>query len=184
MRIAKNLRGDQENISRFLAALGGASVVLSASKHARPSFFILAHDFIQEYIEAGFFRKEEVLIKVLEDGGFSPDEGPIHAIRDDQKKCRDAAEILISAAQRWQAGDEEMRPEVGWATSVYTGAIRQHVERLKNHIFPLLEQTISMDEEHKVSEEVNAIVFEGGLQAGPAKYVKLIETLEEELSDW
>ena len=184
MRIAKNLRVDQETITRFLAVLGGASVVLGASKYARPGLFIHANEFIQEYIQAGFFRKEEVLIKVLEDGGFSPDDGPIRAMRDDQKKCHEAAEILISAANRWQDGDDSARPEVGWATSVFTTAIRQHMDRLKNHIFPLLEQTIPMDEEHKVSEEVNALVFEGDLKDGPAKYIKLLEKMEDELSDW
>jgi hemerythrin-like domain-containing protein len=76
------------------------------------------------------------------------------------------------------------RSEVGWATSEYTSAIRQHLERLKSLIFPLLEQTISIDDEHKLSEEINKIVFEGGLKDGTEKYIKLIAALEDELSDW
>jgi hemerythrin-like domain-containing protein len=51
-------------------------------------------------------------------------------------------------------------------------------------IFPLIEQTISIDDENKLSEDINKIVFEGGLKDGAEKYVKLIATLEEELSDW
>ncbi len=62
MRITKNLRADQDNIKRFLAALGGASVELGHSKRARPSFFIFAHGFIHDYIEEGFFKKEDLLI--------------------------------------------------------------------------------------------------------------------------
>jgi hemerythrin-like domain-containing protein len=73
---------------------------------------------------------------------------------------------------------------VGWATSEYTSTIRQHLDRLKKLIFPLLEQTISIDDEHKLSEEIDKIIFEGGLKDGVEKYVKLIETLEDELSDW
>jgi hemerythrin-like domain-containing protein len=184
MRIAKNLRTDQDNISRFIAALGGGSVVLSTTKYARPSFFISAHNFIQDYIEEGFFKKEELLIKVLEEGGFPLESGPIGAMRNDQKKSHDAAEVLFNAATQWQAGDEKARSEVGWATSEYTSTIRQHLERLKNLIFPLLEQTISIDDEHKLSEEINKIVFEGGLKDGAEKYVNLIVALEDELSDW
>jgi hemerythrin-like domain-containing protein len=184
MRISKNLRSDQENISRFVAALGGGSVILSATKHARPNFFILAHSFIRDYIEDGFFKKEELLIKVLEEGGFPPEGGPIGAILSDQKKSREAAELLINAATQWQSGDEIARSEVGWAASQYTSAIREHLDRLKNLIFPLLEQTISVDDEHKVSEEINKIVFDGGLKGGAEKYVKLIASLEDELSDW
>ncbi len=184
MRIAKNLRPDQENISRFIAALGSGSVILSTTKYARPSFFISAHSFIQEYIEDGFFKKEELLIKVLEEGGFPTEGGPIAAILSDQQKSREAAELLVNAAKQWQAGDEMARSEVGWATSQFTSAIRQHLDRLKSLIFPLLEQTISIDDEHKLSEEIDKIKFEGGLKDGSEKYIKLIEALEDELSDW
>ena len=184
MRISKNFRPDQENISRFIAVLGGASVILSTNKHARPSFFISAHNFIRDYIEEGFFKKEELLIKTLAEGGFSTQGGPIGEVVNDQKKSREAAELLIHAAKQWQDGDEVARSEVGWATSEYTSTIRAHLERLKGLIFPLLEQTISIDDEHKLSEEINKIVFEGGLKDGTEKYIKLIAELEDELSDW
>ena len=184
MRITKYLRADQEAITRFLAVLGSGSVMLSTSKRARPIFFITAHSFIKEFIEEGFFRKEELLIKALDEGGFPVDGGPIAAIRNDQQKSHDSAEVILKAANHWQSGDEVARSDVGWATSEYTSTVRQHLERLKNLIYPLLEQTISVEEEHKVSEEMNNIVFEGSLKEGTEKYIKLIEKLEEELGDW
>ncbi len=183
MRIARNLSADQENIKRFLAALGGGSVAIGSSRLARPSFFIFAHGFISEYIE-GFFKKEELLIRALEEGGFPSDDGPIRLMKNDQKKSREAAQLMLEAARQWQAGDESARPEVSWATSEFNSAIRAHLDRLKNHIFPLLEQTITIEEEHKVSEGINNIVFEGDLKEGPEKYLKIIEALEEELNDW
>jgi hemerythrin-like domain-containing protein len=184
MRISKKFRPDQDNILRFITVLGGGSVILSTTKYARPSFFISAYSFIREYIEEGFFKKEELLIKVLEEGGFPTESGPIDAMLSDQKKIHDAAELMVSAAKQWQAGDEIARSEVGWATSQFTSATRQHLDRLKSLIFPLIEQTISIDDEHKLSEDINKIVFEGGLQDGPEKYIKLIAALEDELSDW
>ena len=184
MRITKNLKSDQENIIRFVGVLGGGSVVLNTNKRARPDFFISAHAFIRDYIEDGFFRKEEVLIKVLADGGFPADSGPIEGIRSDQKKSRDAAHVLFHAAQAWQAGDEIGRAEVGWATSEFNSAVRKHLERLKNLIIPLIEQTISADDEHGVSDAMTQAASEGCLKDGPDKYVKLIAELEEELSDW
>jgi hemerythrin-like domain-containing protein len=184
MRIAKNFRPDQENISRFIAALGSGSVILSTTKYARPDFFISAYDFIKDYIEDGLFKKEELLIRVLEDNGFPPESGPIGSMLGDQKKSREAAELMFNTAKQWQSGDEIARSELTWATSQVTGAIRQHLERLKSLIFPLIEQTISIDDEHELSEEVNKIVFEGGLKDGAEKYVKLIEKLEDQLSDW
>lgn len=184
MRITKNLRADQETILRFLDVFGGGSVILGNSKLARPGFFIFSHTFIREFIEESFFKKEELLMKALEAGGFSSDDGPIASMRSEQKKSREAADALVNAAKEWQAGDENARTEVGWAASEYSAIFRQHLDRLKNLIFPLLEQNISPEDEYKIAEGLNNIVFESTMQSEPDKYIKLIETLEEELSDW
>lgn len=184
MRISKNFKIDQETIRRFLDVLGGGSVVLGKNKLARPSFFISAHSFIHEYIEQGFFKKEEFLIKALEDAGFPSGTGPIDAIHTDHQKCYKAAELLINASKQWQDGDEVARGEVIWSVSEYNTACRQHLDRLKNLIIPLLEQTFSIDEEHKITEEIDGITFESAFKSDPGKYIKLIEALEEQLSDW
>lgn len=184
MRISKNLRADQENIRRFLAVLGGASVELGRSKRAKPGFFILAHDYISGYIDQGFFRKEELLIKALVDGGFPSNEGPVFLLRTDQKKSRDAAALLINASKQWQAGSEGERIQVSWAASEYTSAMRQHLDRLKNLIFPLLEQNISEEDEQRIADGINKVNFEGDPKSGAEKYQKIIESLEDELSEW
>jgi len=184
MRIDKSFRSDQEVILRFLDAFGGGAAILSSNKRARPGFFIIAHNFIQEFVGENFFKKEDLLVKALEDNGFPIDEGPIGSMRTDQNKCRDAAEHLLNASKGWQAGDEEARVEVGWAASEYTSTMRQHLDRMKNLIFPLLEQNLSPEDEHKIAEGLNKIVFDGTLKNDSDKYIKIIETLEEELSDW
>jgi hemerythrin-like domain-containing protein len=184
MRIARKLSADQDTIYRFLTVLGGAMIELSSNKLARPEFFVLAHSFIREYIEGMFFRKEELLIKALDDVGFPPDDGPIGFLRSDQKKSHESAVHLIRAAEHWQAGDDGARVEVGWAASEYTSTFRQHLGRLKNLIFPLLEQNLPIEEEHRLSERVDALVFDGDMQTDPEKYDQLILTLEEELGDW
>jgi len=184
MRITKNFNTDQENILRFLDALGGATAILSSSKNAGPGFFIFAHTFINEYITESFFKKEELLVRALIDNGFPSDDGPIGLMRAEQEKCRDAAEHMLSASKGWQSGDDEARGEVGWAASEYTSTLRQHLERLKTRIFPLLEQNMSPEDEHKILEGLNTVTFENSLKGDVDKYIKLIESLEEELSDW
>lgn len=184
MRIARKLSADQETIYRFLAVLGSAMVELSTNRLARPEFFVLAHTFISEFIEGRFFKKEELLIKTLEEVGFPPDDGPVGFLRSDQIKSHEAGVHLVDAARHWQAGNEEARVDVGWAASEYTSAIRQHLERLKTLIFPLLEQNVTIEEEHMLSERVDELVFDGEQQNSPETYSKLVVTLEEELSDW
>jgi len=184
MRIAKYFRDDQDLIIRFLDAFGGGAAILSGNKHARPGFFIFAHTFIQEYIAAGFFKKEDLLIEALENNGFPRDEGPVGAMLAEQKKSREAAEHLLNASKGWQEGDEEARVEVGWATSEYTSTMRAHLDRLKNLIFPLLDQNISPEDEHMISEGLNKIAFETSMKNEADKLTKLVETLEDELTDW
>ncbi len=185
MRIAKNLRKDQETILRFLDVFGGGSAALgSSNKHAQAGFFVLAGDFIRNFIEDNFFKKVDLLLKALEEGGFPPDEGPIGAMREGQKKSKESAEQLHKAAKAWQGGDEEARVDVSWESSQYSSTVRQHLDRLKNLIFPLLEQNLSPEEEQKILQGLNNIVFETSMNGDADKYDKLIEMLEEELSDW
>ena len=185
MRIEKSFRSDQEIILRFLDVLGGGSAILSGNKKARPGFFIFAHTFIQDVIDESFFKKEELLLAALEDEGFPADEGPIGAMHSEQKKSRDAAGTLVNAARAWQAGEQDARADVGWAASEYTSTLRQHMDRLKNLIFPLLEQNLTPEDEHRIAEGFNNILFEGTMKNDqPEKYLKIIETLEEELGDW
>lgn len=185
MRIARKLSTDQENMQRFLTVLGGGMIALSNNnKLARPAFFTMAHTFIRDYIEGGFFKKEELLIQSLRDIGFPDDDGPIGFMRSEQSKSHEAAVHLINAAEQWQAGDESARVELGWAASEYTSTLRQHLDRLKNLIFPLLEQNIPIEEEHKLSDKVDALITDENLKINSEKYDKLIVNLEEELSDW
>ncbi|MEW5941455.1 MAG: hemerythrin domain-containing protein, partial [Chloroflexota bacterium] len=160
MRIIKAIKNDQETIRRFLDVLGGGSVILSSNKLVQPGFFVLGHSFIQEFVEGVFQKKEAHLITALEDGGFPPDGGPIGSLKSDQKKCHDAAEHMLNAAKQWQNGDQVARSEVGWAVSEYTNSCRQRLERIRNLIIPLLEQTFSLEEDQKIAEELNEMVFE------------------------
>lgn len=184
MRIEKSFRADREVILQFLDVLGGGAAILSGSKKARPGFFIIAHTFIQEFVDEGFFEKEKLLIEALENNGFPVDGGPVGAMLAEQVKSRNAAQHMLNAAKGWQEGDEGARGEVGWATSEYTSTLRGHLERLKNLIFPLLEQNTSPEDEHRISEGLNKIAFENTLKGEADKYTKLIESLEDELSDW
>lgn len=184
MRITRSLRPDLELITRFLDVFGRASTILGTGRGARPGFFIFAHTFIHEYVEDVFFRKEELLVRALQDAGFSANAGPIDAIHTAQSKSRETAELLLNAAKAWQAGDEEARVGVSWASSEYSSTVRQHMDRLKNLIFPLLEQNLTPEDEHRIAEGFNNIAFEGMMKSEPDKFVKLVETLEEECSDW
>jgi hemerythrin-like domain-containing protein len=184
MSVVKNLRSDQELIMRFLDAFGGGAAVLGSAKYAKPGFFLFAYTFMHEYVEENFFKKEAYLLQALEDEGFPKNEGPVGAMYAEQKKSREDSDFLFRAAKAWQAGDDEARADVGWAASEYSSALRKHMDRLKNLIFPLLDQNLTPENEHKIAEGFNNVNFEGTMKNSSEKYVELVENLEEELKSW
>lgn len=139
---------------------------------------------MREYLEPAYLRKEDVLLKALEDGGLPPDSGPVAAMRAEYAKSRETSLILSEAAAAWKAGDERGRAESVWATSEYTGLMRRHFERLKTLINPLLEQTVTEEGEQKIAAELNRIQFAGREDQSPEKYVRIVQMMEEEVSDW
>jgi hemerythrin-like domain-containing protein len=184
MRIIRILNTDQELVNRFLAVLGSGLVVAGHSKSARPGFFVFACNFIHQYLEPVYFKKEEVLLNALEDCGFSPDDGPLGSMHTQQQKSCEISKALFDAAKQWKSGDEAGRAEVIYAASEYTGILHQHFDLLKNLIQPLLEQSLTPKGELKAAEDLNRIAFDGSSPESIDKYVKIVEMLEEEVGEW
>lgn len=184
VRATKILNTEQELVMHFLAVLGKGMVVAGYSKAARPGFFVYASNFIRDFLEPEYLRKEEVLLQALEDAGFPADEGPVGGMRRDHKKSQEISVILHEAARLWQGGDEGGRAEVVWATSEYTGLMRRHFEQLRNLIHPLLDQTVTIEGEQKIAAALNRIEFADRERASPEKYAKIVELLEDEVNDW
>jgi hemerythrin-like domain-containing protein len=184
MRVTKILHSDQELVARFLAVLGKGLVIASRSKTARPGFFVVAAQFMREYLEPAYLRKEDVLLKALEEGGFPADSGPVGTMRAEHAKSRETSLVLSEAAAAWKAGDEHGRAESVWATSEYTGLMHRHFERLRTLINPLLDQTVTEEGELKIAEELNRIQFAGRADQSLEKYVRIVQMMEEEVGDW
>lgn len=184
MRIRKALRADQEFTARFLAVLGKGLVIAAQSKLGQPDFFVLAARFINEFIEPGYFRKEELLLDGLEACGFPPDHGPLGNMRAGHRKSQEISRLLSAAAHEWQGGDQASRADVIWATSEYTAMMHEHFALLMNLIFPLLEQSLNLEEEQQLAEKVHNL---GSAEAYPAaydEYRRVIDAMEDEVGDW
>ena len=59
MRITRSLNTDYETTTRFISVIGRGMLELNGNKFARPDFFVLAHNFVSEYIEGRIFKKED-----------------------------------------------------------------------------------------------------------------------------
>lgn len=184
MRITKSLKTDHEIITRFVSVLGRGMLELNGNKFANPDFFVLAHNFISEYIEGRFFQKEALIVNILQDIGFSPTGNPISSMRDEQEKSHEVAMQFFEAARLWQTGDETARNEVSWAVSEYISTIQQHLQQIKTVVIPLLEQNLTVEEDHTIADGFDAIVFEAETANDADRYEKMIKKLEDDLSDW
>ena len=184
MKLAKILRADQDLVDRFLDVFGRGLAAASQGKSGRPGFFVFASKFIQEYLEPTYFKKEEVLLSALEDYGFSPSDGPVGTMRNGNQKSREISKKLSDGATEWLHGDQASRLDVIWASSEYTGVMHRHMEMLKNLIHPLLEQSLSLEDEEKAAVQLNIIAFQDTSGDSLEKYSKMVKALEDEVSEW
>lgn len=184
MKATKILRNDQELIDRFLAAFGLGAVSAAQNKPVQPGFFIYGCSFIKEFIEGNYFKKEQVLLKVLEENGLAADSGPLQHMLEDIANSKEMSDELMAAARQWQAGDVDGRNSIIWATSSYTSMLRQHIDRSRSIIFPLAEQLIPPEEQYKIAEAYNHIVFEEGENHPIEHYEKIVAALKDESDDW
>jgi hemerythrin-like domain-containing protein len=184
MKATKMLRTEQEMIDRFLAAFGLGATSAAQNRPVKPGFFIYGSNFIKGYIEGSYFKKEETLLRCLEENGVPADQGPLALMFNEIKQSHELSEDILSGARQWQSGDADGRNNVIWATSTFTSLIRQHLNRSRNIVFQLAEQIISVDDEHKIAEEFNHIVFEDeGIQTAEY-YEKIIKALEDDALEW
>ncbi len=105
-------------------------------------------------------------------------------MRNGNQKSREISKRLSDGAKEWLNGDQASRMDVIWASSEYTGVMHRHMELLKNLIHPLLEQSLSVEDEEKAAVQLNVIAFEDTSEDSLEKYTKMVKTLEDEVSEW
>lgn len=184
MKATKILRNDQELIDRFLAVFGLGAINAAQNKPVRPGFFIYGCGFIKEFIEGNYFKKEQVLLKAMEENGLAADSGPLQHMLEEIANSTEMSGELLAAARQWQSGDMDGRNSIIWAASSYTSMMRQHIDRSRSIIFPLAEQLIPPDDQYKIAEAYNHIVFDEGEIRPVEHYEKIVAALKDEADDW
>ena len=184
MKATRALRNEQELIDRFLAVFGMGVVYAGQNKPIQPGFFVYASKFIKGYIEDGYFKKEEVLLKALEEKGIAADAGPLGQMFKDIQESRNLSAEISAAARQWQAGNTDGRTGIIWAASSYSSILRQHVDRSRTTIFPLAEQLISYEDQHQLAESFNRIAFVDDEKQPVEEFSRIIDMLKEEIDEW
>lgn len=184
MKATKILRNDQELIDRFVAVFGLGAVNAAQNKPVQPGFFIYGCGFIKQFIEGNYFKKERVLLKTMEENGLASDSGPLQHMLEEIEQSKAMSDDILAAARHWQAGNLEGRNDIVWMTSGYTSMLRQHIDRSRSIIFPLAEQLIPPEEQYKIAEAYNHIVFEEGENYPLEHYEKIVAAMKEEADDW
>lgn len=184
MKATRILRNDQELIDRFLAVFGLGAVKAAQNKPVQPGFFIYGCSFIKEFIEGNYFKKEQALFKAMEESGLATDSGPLQHMLEEIAASQEISSELLAAARQWQGGDVDGRNGIIWTTSSYTTMMRQHIDRSRSIIFPLAEQVLPLDEQYKIAEAYNHIVFEEGQSQPMEHYEKIVASLKDETDEW
>lgn len=180
------LKAEHLVIERVTAALNLASVAVAHGIQVTPDAFITMAHFMHSYTDEFHFMKEdEILAKVLEQHGISISDGTVGNMLSEHAQCRRLIETISEAAQRWQSGDPSGSGDITWAVSTFTLLLREHIAKEQSTLFPLVEQTITAEEEQDLLAE--AFMRIERRKMGPAtkqKYMDMITELEGETIQW
>jgi hemerythrin-like domain-containing protein len=185
MKATDMLKAEHKIIERVLAVLNLASVALAHGKSVSPDILVTITDFMRTYTEGLHFQKEEtVLFKALEHYGVSTTDGTAGSILSEHAQSREYLQKIRASVLLWKAGDQAARADVIWAASSYTDLLRAHIAKEHSVLFPLAQQTIPENEHGFVAEAFKQIDRQKTSEDVQQKYLKLIESLEEESRDW
>jgi hemerythrin-like domain-containing protein len=184
MKATEVLMDEHRVIERVLGALEEAANRLERGVEVDASFFLEATDFIRGFADGCHHQKEEgVLFKAMTAAGMPQDQGPLAVMLSEHEQGRAYTRNLREAAEKLQQGDEGAAALIAGYARGYTVLLRQHIDKEDSVLFPMAEHAIPASRHAEVEKEFEGVKAEEVEKGLPARYLALVEKLEQRLVD-
>jgi hemerythrin-like domain-containing protein len=181
MKATEILMDEHRVIERVLTVLERVVGRMDRGEEVRPGLFLDAADFIQNFADGSHHNKEEgVLFGAMVEAGV-PRHGPVVVMLSEHEQARALTRAMREAAERWEAGDEEARPQVSRAARDYAALLRQHIAKEDQILFPMAAQAIPSSEHERLVTEFANVEAEDVRAGIYEKYFALADALEREV---
>jgi hemerythrin-like domain-containing protein len=151
------MMNEHEQILRVLDALDGfaAGVHEAAGDKLELAHFVR---FIREYADERHHGKEEhVLFQAMVRNGFPPEQGPVGMMLLEHQQMREIVSVLRGFAEQeapWNPADRERLAD---AARSYTTALREHIMKENEMLYPMAMEHLPPHVQDEVDEECAAL---------------------------
>lgn len=139
-------------------------------------------DFLRGYADKWHHCKEEDrLFPIMEQRGFSADEGPTCVMRIEHRQGREHIRLMdesINGAA--EGGAKELERFVRNARS-YVVLLRQHIEKEDHCLFPMADQALSQDDLQELARQFEEAERDAGGDESTTRFLSLADSLARRL---
>jgi len=182
MKATDILMDEHRVIERVLTTLETAAGRLEQGQAVRPGFFLEAADFIKGFADGCHHQKEEgVLFKAMEAAGMPSSGGPLAVMLSEHELGRAYTRAMRDAAQKLEAGDQNVRGSLVHNARAYVELLRQHIAKEDGVLYPLASRVIPSDVQNHLVDDFEHVEHEETGAGVHEKYLALADRLAKEM---
>lgn len=174
------LKQEHRVIERILPVLEEAAGRLAKGSVVDEDVFPKIIDFMRVFADRCHHAKEEAeLFPVLKEAGVDTEGGLIGALMDEHEEAR--ALVGKLAGLSGSLDEEETAAEIDATVRVYSRLLRMHIEKEDITLFPLVDRTLSQQQQMMLAVRFEDIEFEEPCKDSYDHYRRLVSELETRL---
>jgi hemerythrin-like domain-containing protein len=179
------LREEHRGVERMLNIVEAATQQLEAGREVPPDLFANAVDFFRGFTDGCHHAKEEEkLFPAMEQHGLPRQGGPIGVMLMEHEQGRALVRAMAEAVGQYEQGDKSAVPALIQNGRGYVGLLRQHIAKENGILFPMVDQTLSGQEQARLFDEFETIERE---RTGPGeheRYHRVLDQWEQVVAQW
>lgn len=183
MEITQKLFEEHRNIFRVLNCLEKAANLLENELTLQPSFFIEIAHFNKGYV-AGHHQKieENILFEAMFKCGLSRNDRTLTIASLEHEQSNLYTRRLVTAAERWQSGNQSARREVIRNTWGFISLMQRHMQDEENKIFTMAQNLIPENVQGDMIHHFNNLMQKREEQDICTKSADMIDSFKHKFS--
>ncbi|MHB0856364.1 MAG: hemerythrin domain-containing protein [Anaerolineae bacterium] len=135
-------------------------------------------EFLQVFVDACHHGKEETLLfEALERAGVPREGGLVGVLLIEHQVGRVYVQTMVSAVERFMAGEEGALARFADAATQYTALLRNHIVKEDRDLYPLADAKLDAEEQEHLEEGFERIEREVVGEGRHEAFHKMLETL-------
>jgi len=177
MKPTEELRAEHGGILRMMEILQAVRQRMISGEKVTKDHIAHILEFLKVFVDRCHHGKEEeFLFPALEEAGIPKEGGPIGVLLQEHQTGRELVGRMNASLDGLGKGDREAESPFKEAAEDYIGLLRQHIDKENNVLFPLADQRLPQERQHRLSEQFDRLERE---RIGEGRHEAFHELLED-----